>query len=122
LTYPAPLGVVLEVNFAAHQPSGTEQSGFRPALIVAVPDFVAAPRFPGLLVVPFTSRIQHFTGRRAALYPLYQRGCGGLTRDSVALTDQLRYVDQARITGRLGRLTEAEFEPVRQALRGMFVL
>ncbi|MFC6662419.1 type II toxin-antitoxin system PemK/MazF family toxin [Deinococcus multiflagellatus] len=78
------------------------------------------PAFPACSSCP--SRPASSTSPGAALYPLYQRGCGGLTRDSVALTDQLRYVDQARITGRLGRLTEAEFEPVRQALRGMFVL
>ena len=120
MTYPAPLGVVLEVDFAAQHPSGNEQSGFRPAIIVAVPDFLAPPRFPGLMVVPFTSQVEKFRDLSEALYSMYASGSGGLTRDSIALIDQVRYVDQARITGRVGRFTETEYEPVRRAIKVMF--
>ncbi|MFN4252554.1 type II toxin-antitoxin system PemK/MazF family toxin [Deinococcus sp.] len=101
---------MLEVDFAAQHPSGNEQSGFRPAIIVAVPDFLAPPRFPGLMVVPFTSQVEKFRDLSEALYSMYASGSGGLTRDSIALIDQVRYVDQARITGRLGRFTETEYQ------------
>lgn len=91
-------------------------------MIVAVPDFVDPPRFPGLVVVPFTSRIEQYRGLSEDLYPMYPSGSGGLTADSIALVDQVRYVDRARITGRLDRLTEVEFDPIRRVLKRIFDL
>ncbi|WP_229756051.1 type II toxin-antitoxin system PemK/MazF family toxin, partial [Deinococcus soli (ex Cha et al. 2016)] len=71
-------------------------------------------------LVPFTSQVEKFRDLSEALYSMYASGSGGLTRDSIALIDQVRYVDQARITGRLGRFTETEYEPVRRAIKVMF--
>lgn len=50
------IGDVLRVQFPAQRPPGHEQIGTRPAVVVGIPDRVGAPRFPSLMVVPFTEK------------------------------------------------------------------
>lgn len=107
-------------KFPQASPTGQEQTGERPAVVVGVPDFIEQPRFPGLILVPFTSKIQHYTNRSRVLYPLYLAGTGGLTKDSIALLDQVRFLDASRLTGYLGHLTDTEYEPVKAGLHKMF--
>jgi len=113
--------VVLSVNFPVTAPQGNEQIGNRPAVVVGVPNFVAQRRFRGLIVVPFTSQVQQFNGQDQTLYPLYLSGTAGLTADSIAIIDQVRYVDQGRIVSQLGRMTATEFQTIRSVLASMFV-
>jgi len=122
LSYPVPVGVVLVVEFPEASPSGREQAGERPAVVVGMPDFVGTPVYPGLILVPFTTRLDKLSGYTPELYPLYPVGVAGLTRPSAALTDQVRYVDHARLRNALGRMTEDEFEPIRKALQKMLPL
>jgi mRNA interferase MazF len=122
LSYPVPVGVVLVAEFPEASPSGREQAGERPAVVVGMPDFVGTPVYPGLILVPFTTRLDKLAGRPQQLYPQYLPGVAGLTRPSAALVDQVRYVDQARLRTVLGRMTEAEFDPIRMALQTIFSL
>lgn len=91
-------------------------------MVVRVPDFIGPPVYPGLILVPFTTRLDKLRGAALALYPQYPVGVAGLTRPSAALTDQVRYVDFARLRNALGRMTEDEFEPIRAALQTMLAL
>lgn len=119
MSYPFPIGVVLVAEFPEASPSGREQAGERPAVVVGAPDLIGSPVYPGLILVPFTTRLGKLSGHPPQLYPQYLPGVAGLTRPSAALTDQVRYVDLARLRSALGRMTEAEFEPIRAALRVM---
>lgn len=116
MPYPSPLGFILQIDFPMAQPTGREQTHLRPAVVVGAPDFLQSPAYPGLVVVPFTSRLERLASYARGMYPHYARGMGGLTRDSAALVDQVRFVDAVRIQGNLGRLTEQEYEPIRLAL------
>jgi mRNA interferase MazF len=116
------VGDVLKVQFPAARPPGHEQVGNRPAVVVGIPDRLGVPRFPGLVVVPFTTNEGDYAADSPALYPVFQAGTGGLTADSVALTDQVRAVSVSRIFSRLGTLTPEQYAPVRAALRGMLEL
>ena len=106
----------MTARFPESKPAGREQAGDRPAIVVGVPDFIEAPRYPGLILVPLTSQVQHYLGRSSVLYPRFPTRVGGLTRDSVALTDQVRFLDHRRLTGYLGHLTREEYAPVQRAL------
>lgn len=116
------IGDVLRVQFPAQRPPGHEQIGTRPAVVVGIPDRVGAPRFPSLMVVPFTTHEGDYASGAPGLYPVFRAGTGGLTADSVALVDHLRSLGVSRILSRLGRLTPDEYAPVRAALRGVFDL
>lgn len=116
------MGDVLRIRFPSQHPSGHEQTGTRPAVVVGIPELLGSPRFPALIVVPFTTRDAADTGYVAAspaLYPAIRAGAGGLTADSVALVDNIRAVDITRILDRLGHLNPDQYAPIRSALRGM---
>lgn len=113
------IGDVLRVQFPAARPPGHEQIGTRPAVVVAIPDLVGTPRFPALIVVPFTTNDGSFAAASPALYPAFPAGAGGLTVDSVALTDNVRALGVSRILGHLGRLSAQEYAPIQTALQGM---
>ncbi|SEJ70331.1 mRNA interferase MazF [Deinococcus reticulitermitis] len=116
------IGDVLKIQFPAARPPGHEQVGTRPAVVVGIPDRLGSPRFPGLIVVPLTTSAGDYVADAPALYPMFPAGTGGLTADSVALTDQVRAVSVSRILSRLGTLTPGEYAPVQEALRGMLEL
>lgn len=116
------IGDVLKVQFPAARPPGHEQVGTRPAVVVGIPDRLGTPRFPALIVVPFTTSEGEYRRRAPALYPAYGAGTGGLTVDSVALVDNLRALSVSRILARIGTLTPEEYAPLRSALQGMLGL
>lgn len=120
MSYPRPIGGVLIVEFPEASSSGREQTGLRPAVVVGNPFFVASPVYPGLILVPFTTRLGKLQGHSPDLYPQYSVGAGGLTKPSAALLDQARYVDESRFGNPLGRLTEQEYEPIRLGLQKIF--
>lgn len=116
------IGDVLKVQFPAARPPGHEQVGNRPAVVVGIPNRLGTPRFPALIVVPFTTNEGEYASASPALYPGFKVGTGGLTADSVALVDNVRALSVSRILARLGTLTPEEYAPVQAALRGMFDL
>ncbi len=90
---------------------GTEQAGIRPALVLQIDRANAAS--PHTIIAPFTSKI-----RRALLpsHVLMTAGVGGLSQDSVLLTEQIRVVDKRRVLKVLGQLRQEEMDRVAEAL------
>ena len=48
-------GAVFVGDFHEHDPSGQEQAGLRPAVLVGLPTNAGRPGFPGLLLAPITT-------------------------------------------------------------------
>jgi mRNA interferase MazF len=93
---------------------GTEQAGTRPALILQTDK--ANSVSPHTIIAPFTTKI------RKTLLPshvLVPAGQGGLSQDSVLLTEQIRVVDQRRITKLLGHLDATYLDEVAKAVRAI---
>lgn len=124
MTAPAlTLGAVFVAEFPEHDPSGREQEGPRPAVLVGLPTNAGRPRFPVLMLAPVTSfKGQPWVAEAPDLYPLLRAGTGGLRVDSVALMDQTRALDASRVVRYLGALTPQEYAPLHAAARLMFEL
>ena len=91
-----------EIWYADLNPTqGSEQAGVRPVLIFQNNRINAA--ISTAIVIPLTTNL-----RRAALPSCLQiaRGEGGLTAESVLLCHQMRVVDEARLTKKLGVVGE----------------
>ncbi|WP_350242322.1 type II toxin-antitoxin system PemK/MazF family toxin [Deinococcus sonorensis] len=108
-------------DFPEHDPSGHEQEGPRPAVLVGLPTNAGRPRFPVLMLAPVTTfRGQPWVTAAPDLYPVLSVGAGGLRVDSVALIDQTRALDASRVSRYLGTLTSGEYAPVHAAVRLIF--
>lgn len=117
------LGAVFVAEFPEHDPSGHEQEGPRPAVLVGLPTRVGRPRFPVLLLAPVTTfKGQAWVEAAPDLYPVLRAGAGGLRVDSVALVDQTRALDASRVARFLGTLTPEAYAPIHAAVRRMFDL
>lgn len=49
------IGDVVSALFPMHHPGGREQEGYRPAVVVGLPEFAGTPRFGVLIVAPMTT-------------------------------------------------------------------
>ena len=102
-----------EVYDARLEPvEGSEQGGTRPIIIVSR-DVINAYS-PVVLAVPCTT---YQPERR--VYPthvLIQAPDGGLTRDSIAMADQVRVLSKARLLGLRGTLSHQATVQLNQAL------
>lgn len=117
------VGDVVVARLPAQNPSGHEQEGYRPAVIVGVPAQAGTPRFPMLVVAPLTTdRQQAWATAAPALYPALAAGTGGLPADSIVLADQVRALDATRIARQIGTLKTTEYAGIQQALKAMFSL
>ena len=91
-----------EIWYADLDPTqGSEQAGVRPVLVFQNNRINAA--ISTAIVIPLTTNL-----RRAALPSCLQvaRGEGGLTMESVLLCHQMRVLDEARLTRKLGQVSE----------------
>ena len=91
---------------------GSEQGGTRPALVLS-PD-VINEHCPVILLASITSR------KTDRVYPfevLIEPPEGGLSERSKVLLMHLRSVDQRRLVGSYGRVSEATMRMVEEALR-----
>lgn len=112
---------VVIVNFPEHDPQGREQEGYRPAVIVGIPEKLAKPRFQLVVIVPVTTdRSQNWAISSPKLYPRLQVGDGGLTQNSIVLLDQVRAIDFNRVVRYLGTLTPQQYQPISDGLTRMF--
>ncbi|MEH2057350.1 MAG: type II toxin-antitoxin system PemK/MazF family toxin [Nostoc sp.] len=102
-----------EVYDARLEPTeGSEQGGTRPVIIVSRDVINAAS--PVVLAVPCTT---YRSSKR--IYPtqvLIQQPDGGLTHDSLAMTDQIRVLSKSRLLHFRGRLSEEAIAQLNQAL------
>lgn len=110
------------VELPRHRPSGHEQEGYRPAVVVGVPERLGTPRYPVLVVLPMTTQSGPWAARSPDLYIPFAAGSAGLPQDSVALLEHLRGIDLRRVIRYLGTLTEEEYAPIRAGLRKLFDL
>lgn len=111
------LGDVVTARFPAQNPQGHEQEGYRPAVVVGLPETLGRPRFSMVLVVPLTSdRKQGWAAASPDLYPRLEAGVAGLPQASIVLLEQTRTLDKGRMARYLGQLSGAQYEPIRRGL------
>lgn len=115
---------IVTVTLPQQLPQGGEQEGYRRAVVVGLPNVLGPLRLPVLLIVPFTAEKPHYAWAKAntAAYPRYTAGTAGLTKDSVALIDQLRAVDVSRLGRKIGTMASAEYQPIERGMRRMLGL
>jgi mRNA interferase MazF len=107
------VGDLILATLPEQVPSGREQKGYRPAIIVGTPETIGTPRYPMLLTIPLTTyRGQQWVAAAPDLYPVLARGVGSLPVSSIALLDQMRALDKTRIARYLGTLTREQYQPI----------
>jgi mRNA interferase MazF len=91
---------------------GHEQGRSRPCVVVQND---AGNRFSSMtIVVPLTDATH--IRRASAIYVLAKKGDGGLGKDSVLLSDQIRAVDLVRVRRMIGVLSPETMKAVDRAL------
>jgi mRNA interferase MazF len=103
-----------EVWYADLDPvRGHEQAGHRPVLVVSMTKFNEGPA--GLVVVlPMTTR-----DRGIPMHVSVEAGEGGLSRRSLIKCEDIRSVDQRRLTKRVGEVSEITMSHVAANLRAL---
>ena len=92
---------------------GSEQAGLRPVVIVSRDAINRSS--PVVIVIPLTG-VEHC----ARVYPsqvLIRSGTAGLTKDSVALGEQVRAITQKRLSKYLGHLPPEVMTQISVALK-----
>jgi mRNA interferase MazF len=92
--------------------AGSEQGGTRPVLIVSRNALNA--NAPIVIIVPLTSR-----ENKKRLYPTHVEllaGEASLSKDSVALCEQVRAISKNRLTKRIGQLSSQKMSQVDATL------
>ena len=103
--------VVLEPDPAINPPVGHEQRGHRPAVVVS--DETQRTRFPMFCVIPLTTAVVV-----GDIYPLVRPSPeSGLSKESTALTSDIRGIDPHRIRRVAGILPTADLQNIERALR-----
>lgn len=106
-----------EVWYANLDPvRGHEQAGQRPVLIISATQFNEGPA--GLaIVVPLTTR------DRGIFYHVgIEPEEGGIARRSMIKCEDIRSIDQRRLTSRLGAVSDVTMAAVEKKLRALLVL
>lgn len=113
-------GDVISALFPVHLPGGREQQGYRPAVVVGVPERLGEPRFEVIIVVPMTTdRGQQWSERSPALYPRLEGGMAKLRSPSICLLDQVRAIGAERVRGYRGTLDAEQYRPIHDGLHRM---
>ena len=99
-------------------PSGREQFGARPAIVVQ--DKKDFGSLPTVLVVPLTSRVS--AARFPGSFIVVPTATNGLDVESVVLTHQLRAIDRKRIRRVIGKLEDASMDSLDLELRRLLGL
>lgn len=95
---------ILYVDFNKEERVGSEQSGYRPAVVIQ--NDVGNKFCPTVLVIPLTSIIKKICQPTHKL--LTKDESNGLTKDSMLLGESLTSVSKERIVKKVGRLTKEE--------------
>ena len=112
------IGDVITAKFPSQNPSGREQEGFRPAIVVGIPSRLGKLRFPLVLVAPMTTdRGQEWADINPNLYVRFSAGVAGLKSPSIALLDQVRAIDISRIVAYRGSLTPQQYGAIAKSLQ-----
>lgn len=112
------IGDVITAKFPSQNPSGREQEGYRPAIVVGIPSRLGKLRFPLVLVIPMTTdRGQEWADINPNLYVRFSAGVANLKSPSIALLDQVRAIDVSRIVAYRGSLTPQQYEAIAESLQ-----
>ena len=112
------IGDVVTAKFPSQNPSGREQEGYRPAIVVGIPSRLGKLRFPLVFVVPMTTdRGQEWADINPNLYVRFSAGVANLKSPSIALLDQVRAIDISRIVAYRGSLTPQQYEAIAGSLQ-----
>ena len=95
-------GDIYYVDFGEDRTS-SRQCGFRPALIVS--NDVANRHSPVITAIPITAQANKKRHQPTHVF-LPQKAGYGLTRDSVALAEQLFTIDKNELGRKIGRITD----------------
>src|SRR5215210_6288513 len=113
-------GDVISALFPEHVPGRHEQQGYRPAVVVGIPERLGRLRFEVLIVVPMTAdRGQRWSERSLALYPRLEKNTANLRSPSICLLDQIRSIGAERVRGYRGTLDAEQYRPIHDGLREM---
>lgn len=100
-----------DVFFADLNPVvGSEQGGIRP--VVAIQNNIGN-RFSPTIIAAITSQT---TKNRIPTHVEVKAAVGGLERNSVIMTEQLRTIDKSRLKHCIGHLDDETIEAVNQAI------
>ena len=112
------IGDVVTAKFPSQNPSGREQEGYRPAIVVGIPSRLGKLRFPLVFVVPMTTdRGQEWADINPNLYVRFSAGVANLKSPSIALLDQVRAIDISRIVAYRGSLSPQQYEAIAKSLQ-----
>jgi mRNA interferase MazF len=112
------IGDVITAKFPSQNPSGREQEGYRPAIVVGIPSRLGKLRFPLVFVAPMTTdRGQEWVDSNPNLYVQFSAGVANLKSPSIALLDQVRAIDISRIVAYRGNLTPQQYEAIAKSLQ-----
>lgn len=99
-------------------PSGREQFGVRPAIIIQ--DDRATENLSTAIIIPLTSRL--IASRFVGSFIIYPSTNNGLECNSVVLTHQVRVIDKNRIERVIGKITDADMTILETELRNLLGL
>lgn len=109
---PPPLrGDVFMANLEPHE--GSEQGGTRPVVVVSRD---ALNRFSPVVVVCSITD----AANKKKIYPGHVKvasGTGGLTMDSIVMTEQIRSISQSRLTRQLGKFDRPLMTSIEAAIK-----
>ena len=95
--------------------SGSEQTGRRPVVVHSHDGFNQAPGWRSVIVVPLsTSASQAARGPTVVALPA---GSAGLSKACAAVCHQVTTLDRAKLTQRIGTLSEAHLNDVEDGLK-----
>lgn len=101
-----------EIYYADLSPVvGSEQGGVRPVLVIQ--NDVGNKYSPTVIVCAVTSQM---TKAKLPTHVEFASGEAGLSRDSVALLEQVRTLDKRRLKARVGEASDGKMRKVERAL------
>lgn len=95
--------------------SGSEQKGIRPVIVVSHDGFNQTSGWRSIIVVPISTSTAQ--ARRGPTAVTLSKGAGGLNNDSVALCHQVTTLDRAKLTQRLGTLSQPLLHQIERGLK-----
>lgn len=94
--------------------SGSEQRGRRSVIVLMRENFLRAPGWRSITVVPVSTSARQ-SARGPTAVPL-AAGSGGLPADSVALCHQITTLDRAKLAQRFGELSPEDLRRVEEGV------
>lgn len=101
-------GEIWNVNL--NPTKGSEQAGFRPALIIS--GNLMNEYLNVVIVIPLTTKVKHYKGNVV----LERSKANGLKKQSEVLNFHVRSISKDRLAKKIGAVTKAEVEQTKKGL------